>query len=50
MEGNRLAGPNEALWLTSRGQIDFYDQPALIGAAADAIVDYFARNLGLPNP
>jgi len=39
-----LAGPHEALWLTSRGQIDFYDQPALIGAAADAIVNYFGRD------
>ena len=40
-----LAGPHEELWLSSRGQIDFYDQPALVGAATDAIVDYFARNL-----
>jgi fermentation-respiration switch protein FrsA (DUF1100 family) len=40
-----LAGPHEELWLSSRGQIDFYDQPALVGAAADAIADYFARNL-----
>jgi uncharacterized protein len=40
-----LAGPHEELWLTSRGQIDFYDQPALIGTAADAIVDYFACDL-----
>jgi uncharacterized protein len=40
-----LAGPHEALWLTSRGQIDFYDQPELIGAAADAIVNYFGRAL-----
>ena len=39
-----LAAPHEALWLTSRGQIDFYDQPALIGAAVDAIVNYFARS------
>jgi uncharacterized protein len=36
-----LAGPHEELWLSSRGQIDFYDQPSLIGAAADAIVNYF---------
>src|SRR5262245_53139269 len=41
----KLAGPHEEVWLTSRGQIDFYDQPALIGAAADAIVNYFARVL-----
>ena len=40
-----LTRPHEELWLTSRGQIDFYDQPALIGAAADAIANYFARNL-----
>jgi len=40
-----LAGPREELWLTSRGQIDFYDQPALISAAVDAIVNYFARHL-----
>jgi uncharacterized protein len=45
-----LAGPHEELWLMSPGQIDFYDQPALVGAAADAIVDYFTRNLSLPNP
>jgi uncharacterized protein len=38
-----LTGPHEALWLKSQGQIDFYDQPALVGAAADAIVNYFAR-------
>ena len=45
-----LAGLHEELWLSSRGQIDFYDQAALIGAAADAIVDYFARVLSLPIP
>ena len=45
-----LAGPHEDRWLTSRGQIDFYDQPALIDTAADEIVNYFARGLSLPNP
>jgi hypothetical protein len=40
-----LAGPHEALWLKSRGQIDFYDQPALIHAAVDAIASYFAHDL-----
>jgi len=45
-----LAGPHEERWLSSRGQIDFYDQDSLIGAAADAIVDYFARVLSLPIP
>jgi len=46
----KLAGPHEELWLSSRGQIDFYDQAALIGAAADAIGGYFARVLSLPIP
>jgi len=40
-----FAGPHEELWLTSRGQIDFYDQPVLIGAATSAIVSYFAHDL-----
>jgi fermentation-respiration switch protein FrsA (DUF1100 family) len=31
------------LWLESKGQIDFYDDPTLIGTAADAIADWFAR-------
>src|SRR5262245_21424797 len=38
-----LAGPHDDLWLSSRGQIDFYDQPAIIRAAADAIVRWFDR-------
>jgi uncharacterized protein len=40
-----LAGPHEALWLTSNRQIDFYDQATLISAAADAILNYFAGDL-----
>jgi hypothetical protein len=40
-----LAGLHEELWLSSRGQTDFYDQPAIIGAVADAIMDYFEREL-----
>jgi hypothetical protein len=35
----------EEVWLPSLGQIDFYDQPPLIDAAADAIVDFFDRRL-----
>lgn len=31
------------LWLESVGQVDFYDDPALIGAAADAAADLFRR-------
>jgi uncharacterized protein len=36
-----LAAPKEELWLTSQGQIDFYDDPRLIGPAADAIERFF---------
>jgi len=33
-----LKSPKRQLWLESQGQIDFYDDPKLIGPAADAIV------------
>ena len=45
-----LAGPHGELWLPSRGQIDFYDQPSIIGTAADAIVRYFDRDVWSPHP
>jgi len=41
-----LNGSKEELWLDSRGQIDFYDDPRLIGAATGAI-DAFATARGL---
>ena len=40
-----LRGSHDELWLRSAGQIDFYDQPALIDAAADAIVTFFGQRL-----
>lgn len=40
-----LTAPREELWLPSQGQVDFYDQRPLIGAAADAIVRFFGRSL-----
>lgn len=40
-----LAGPREEVWLTSKGQIDFYDDPALIDSATDAIAASFLRAL-----
>ena len=40
-----LGGSHDELWLRSAGQIDFYDQPALIDAAADAIVTFFRQRL-----
>jgi len=39
-----LAGlrvPHEERWLQSTGQIDFYDDPKLIGPAADAVAEFF---------
>lgn len=38
-----LAGPREEVWLTSVGQIDFYDDPALINAASDAVGTFFRK-------
>ena len=37
-----VRSPKSDLWLDSRGQIDFYDDPKLIAPAADA-VDAFLR-------
>ncbi len=37
----RLKAPKAELWLESQGQIDFYDDPRLIDAAADAVVEFF---------
>jgi fermentation-respiration switch protein FrsA (DUF1100 family) len=34
--------PRSELWLPSKGQIDFYDDPRLIEPAADAIADHVA--------
>jgi len=32
-----VKSPKRQLWLESQGQIDFYDDPKLIGPAADAV-------------
>jgi fermentation-respiration switch protein FrsA (DUF1100 family) len=40
-----ISGRKLELWLESRGQIDFYDDPRLINPAADAIADHFATAL-----
>ena len=42
-----VGAPRSELWLQSQGQIDFYDDPRLIGPAADAIADWFKRTLSL---
>ncbi len=36
-----LGGFKEELWLTSQGQIDFYDDPALIDPVADRLAAHF---------
>ena len=40
-----LRAPHRDIWLTSVGQIDFYDDPQLIGRAADAVAEYFRETL-----
>jgi len=40
-----VGAPKSALWLQSEGQIDFYDDPRLIGPAADAIAERLASAL-----
>ena len=41
----RLKVPKQQLWLQSKGQIDFYDDPVLIGVAADALAAHFRATL-----
>lgn len=43
---NELTPPHDEIWLRSVGQIDFYDDPRLIGEASDAIATFFRRLLG----
>jgi uncharacterized protein len=38
----RLTAPKKELWIPSQGQIDFYDDPRLIAASADAAAAWFA--------
>ena len=37
----RLTAPKKELWLTSKGQIDFYDDVRLINESSDAIAAHF---------
>jgi uncharacterized protein len=41
-----LAGPKQAHWLESKGQIDFYDDPALIDATSRLLDEHFRKHLG----
>ena len=40
-----LAGPKQLHWLTSRGQVDFYDDPALVAQASDLVVAHLREHL-----
>jgi len=35
-----VKSPKQELWLHSRGQIDFYDDPSLITPATDAVAAF----------
>jgi fermentation-respiration switch protein FrsA (DUF1100 family) len=41
----RLAGPKEMHWMQSKGQIDFYDDPALIEPSCDLLMGHFGVHL-----
>jgi uncharacterized protein len=41
-----LAGPKEEVWMESQGQIDFYDDPALIEPAAERLAAHFRAHMG----
>jgi hypothetical protein len=43
----RLGGPKALDWLHSKGQTDFYDDPALVGAATDRLAAHFSVHLHL---
>ena len=42
---DRLQAPKTVHWLESKGQIDFYDDPALIEPAVDRLDQYFREQL-----
>jgi uncharacterized protein len=41
-----LAGLREEVWMESKGQIDFYDDPALIEPVADRLAAHFRTHMG----
>lgn len=41
----KTTAPKQELWLASQGQIDFYDDPKLIAASADAAAAWFKAQL-----
>jgi uncharacterized protein len=43
-----LSGPKTIEWLESKGQIDFYDEPSRIAAAADLVAAFFTERMARP--
>lgn len=43
---DNLAGPKTMEWVTSLGQIDFYDDPAIIDPVAKRVADFFEASVG----
>lgn len=41
-----LTVPKQLHWLSSRGQVDFYDDPSLVAQASDLLVAHLQRHLG----
>ncbi len=41
-----LPGPKQMHWLESRGQVDFYDEPALVAKASDILAAHLRQHLG----
>ena len=47
----KLQTPKQDLWLQSQGQIDFYDDPKLIAASAEAAASWFSAGVSFgPQP
>lgn len=43
---DRLSVPKQIHWLPSKGQVDFYDEPTLVGQASDLLVTHLRTHLG----
>ena len=44
---DNLDGPKDMEWITSKGQIDFYDDPAIIDPVAKRAADFFVGSINL---
>jgi len=44
---DNLAGPKDIEWITSKGQIDFYDDPGIVDPVAKRVANFFVESVGL---